>query len=68
MNNIVAGIGRGQLEVLDERVAQKRAIFERYATAFRGIDGIDMMPELEGTFSNRWLSTMTLDPKKISMH
>ncbi|WP_342473072.1 aminotransferase class I/II-fold pyridoxal phosphate-dependent enzyme [Metasolibacillus sp. FSL H7-0170] len=67
MSNIVAGIGRGQLEVLDERVAQKRAIFERYAAAFNEIDGIDMMPELEGTFSNRWLSTMTMDPKKISI-
>ncbi|MER1956076.1 MAG: aminotransferase class I/II-fold pyridoxal phosphate-dependent enzyme [Solibacillus sp.] len=67
MSNIVAGIGRGQLEVLDERVAQKRAIFERYATAFAQVDGIEMMPELEGTFSNRWLSTMTIDPTKITV-
>lgn len=67
MSNIVAGIGRGQLEVLDERVAQKRAIFERYEAAFTGIDGIEMMPELENTFSNRWLSTMTLDPSKIKI-
>ncbi|WP_336046134.1 aminotransferase class I/II-fold pyridoxal phosphate-dependent enzyme [Solibacillus ferritrahens] len=67
MSNIVAGIGRGQLEILDERIAQKRAIFERYAAAFKEIDGIDMMPELEGSFSNRWLSTMTLVPEKISL-
>ena len=67
MSNIVAGIGRGQLEVLDERVAQKRGIFERYAEAFAQVDGLEMMPELEGTFSNRWLSTMTLDPSKISV-
>lgn len=67
MSNVVAGIGRGQLEVLDERVAQKRAIFERYAQAFAQIDGVEMMPELEGTFSNRWLSTMTLDPAKITV-
>ncbi|WP_042471001.1 aminotransferase class I/II-fold pyridoxal phosphate-dependent enzyme [Bacillus ndiopicus] len=65
MSNVVAGIGRGQLEVLDERIAQKRAIFNRYESAFINVDGITMMPELEGTFSNRWLSTMTLDPKKI---
>lgn len=65
MSNVVAGIGRGQLEVLDERVAQKRAIFERYAQAFSNVDGIEMMPELEGTFSNRWLSAMTLDPTKF---
>lgn len=67
MSNIVAGIGRGQLEVLNERVAKKREIFERYAEAFAQVDGIVMMPELEGTFSNRWLSTMTLEPAKISV-
>ncbi|MEK4698534.1 aminotransferase class I/II-fold pyridoxal phosphate-dependent enzyme [Solibacillus sp. FSL R7-0668] len=67
MSNIIAGIGRGQLEVIAERVAQKRAIFERYEAAFSGIDGIEMMPELENTFSNRWLSTMTLDPSKIKI-
>lgn len=67
MSNIVAGIGRGQLEVLDERVAQKRAIFDRYEEALAQVDGLDMMPELEGTFSNRWLSTMTLDPEKIQI-
>ncbi|MFC7685325.1 DegT/DnrJ/EryC1/StrS family aminotransferase [Ureibacillus sp. GCM10028918] len=65
MSNIVAGIGRGQLKILDERVSQKRTIFQKYADAFSNIDGIDMMPELDGTFSNRWLSTMTLDPIKI---
>ena len=67
MSNVVAGIGRGQLEVLDERVGQKRAIFELYAKAFLEIDGLTMMPELEGTFSNRWLSTMTLNPEKIAI-
>lgn len=66
MSNVVAGIGRGQLQVLNKRIAQKRAIFGRYAAAFAHIDGIDMMPELVGTFSNRWLSTMTLDPEKIN--
>lgn len=67
MSNIVAGIGRGQLEVLEERIAQKRAIFDCYAKAFAEIDGVEMMPELEGTFSNRWLSTMTLDSSKIKI-
>ncbi|MGN7479857.1 aminotransferase class I/II-fold pyridoxal phosphate-dependent enzyme [Solibacillus silvestris] len=65
MSNIVAGIGRGQLKVLDERVGQKRAIFKLYAEAFKDIEGLEMMPELEGTFSNRWLSTMLLNPTKI---
>ena len=65
MSNVIAGIGRGQLEVLDERVIQKRAIFARYEEALTQVDGVMMMPELEGTFSNRWLSTLTLDPNKI---
>lgn len=67
MSNIVAGIGRGQLEVLDERITQKREIFNRYEKAFSNVEGIMMMPELEGTFSNRWLSTMTLSPEKIKV-
>ncbi|WP_342559435.1 aminotransferase class I/II-fold pyridoxal phosphate-dependent enzyme [Metasolibacillus sp. FSL K6-0083] len=67
MSNIVAGIGRGQLEVLDERISQKRAIFDRYEATFKDVDGITMMPELEGTFSNRWLSTMTLDAEKLKI-
>lgn len=67
MSNIVAGIGRGQLKVLDERITQKREIFNRYEKAFSNVEGIKMMPELDGTFSNRWLSTMTLSPEKIKV-
>ena len=67
MSNVVAGIGRGQLEVLDKRVVQKRAIFDRYAEALSEVDGLEMMPELEVTYSNRWLSTMTLNPEKIAI-
>ena len=67
MSNVVAGIGRGQLEVLDERVIQKRAIFARYEEALAQVEGVMMMPELESTFSNRWLPTLTLDPNKINV-
>ena len=67
MSNIVAGIGRGQLEVLEERINQKRVIFNRYFDALLNIDGIKMMPELDGTFSNRWLSTIIVDPTKITL-
>jgi pyridoxal phosphate-dependent aminotransferase EpsN len=67
MSNIVAGIGRAQLEVLDERVKARRAIFERYVEALGDIDGIDFMPELEGTMSNRWLTTLTIDKKKLGV-
>ncbi|WP_164219899.1 aminotransferase class I/II-fold pyridoxal phosphate-dependent enzyme [Virgibacillus sp. YIM 98842] len=63
MSNIVAGIGRGQLEILDERVQQRRAIFERYYEAFGDVEGIEFQPELENTKPNRWLTALTVDPE-----
>ncbi|HJF34011.1 MAG TPA: aminotransferase class I/II-fold pyridoxal phosphate-dependent enzyme [Sporosarcina psychrophila] len=65
MSNILAGVGRAQLEVLDERVKARRVVFERYVTALGDIDGLEFMPELKGTYSNRWLTALTLDPQKI---
>lgn len=62
MSNIVAGIGRAQLEVLDDRVAARRAVFEQYYEAFGDVAGIEFQPELEGTKSSRWLTAMTVDP------
>ncbi|SEM88401.1 dTDP-4-amino-4,6-dideoxygalactose transaminase [Paenisporosarcina quisquiliarum] len=67
LSNVLAGIGRGQLEVLNDRVAQKRAIFARYNEALGSFAGVTMMPELKDTYSNRWLSALLLDPKKISI-
>lgn len=67
MSNILAGIGRAQLEVLDDRVAARRAIFDRYVEAFRGIEGFVFMPELEGTLHNRWLTTLTIDREKLDI-
>ncbi|MGX1982300.1 pyridoxal phosphate-dependent aminotransferase EpsN [Thermolongibacillus altinsuensis] len=67
MSNILAGIGRAQLEVLDERVKARRAIFDRYVQALGDIDGIHFMPELEGTMSNRWLTTLTIDQQKLDV-
>ena len=61
MSNIVAGIGRGQLEVLDKRVEQRRAIFNRYKDTLGKIEGVAFQPELEGTKSNRWLTALTID-------
>ncbi len=60
MSNITAGIGRGQLRVLDERIAQKKHIFERYNEAFKDIKDIEMMPICEYGEPNYWLSCMTL--------
>ena len=60
MSNITAGIGRGQLRVLDERIGQKKHIFERYTEAFNDIEDIEMMPICEYGEPNYWLSCMTL--------
>ena len=60
MSNVVAGIGRGQLRVLDNRVKEKNNIFNTYKEGFKDIDDINMMPITEGCTSNQWLSVITL--------
>jgi dTDP-4-amino-4,6-dideoxygalactose transaminase len=65
MSNVLAGIGRGQMEVLDERVSQRRKNNIRYRDYFNGIDGIEFQNEPnEDYFSNYWLSTILVDPNK----
>ena len=61
MSNVVAGVGRGQMKVLDLRVRQKLAIFDRYAQNLAGLP-LTFQPEMEGTKSNRWLTSILLDP------
>ncbi len=63
MSNIVAGIGRGQLKVLDERVAKKKYIFEYYKNELGGLEGIEFMPVNEWNEPNFWLSCITLHGK-----
>lgn len=60
MSNIVAGIGRGQLKVLDERIEQKTRIYYTYKEAFKDISDIEMQPVPENTKPNHWLSVITL--------
>ena len=55
MSNICAGIGRGQMEVLDERVTARRKIYEIYKNELSHT-GLQFLPEPEGFYSNRWLS------------
>lgn len=62
LSNVCAGIGRGQMHVIDERVAQRRANFEYYQKAFAGVEAIDFQLEMMGSFSNRWLTAIVLDP------
>ncbi|WP_294751374.1 aminotransferase class I/II-fold pyridoxal phosphate-dependent enzyme [uncultured Exiguobacterium sp.] len=59
MSNVAAGIGRGQLEVLDQRIDARRKIFDRYDRAFAK-EGIISQVEQTGTFANRWLSAFLL--------
>lgn len=60
MSNIVAGIGRGQLKVLEERVAKKTEIYNAYVEAFKDIPEIEMQPVSDETRPNHWLSVMLL--------
>jgi dTDP-4-amino-4,6-dideoxygalactose transaminase len=66
MSNICAGIGRGQMEVLEKRVEQRRANFEYYTKAFSSVDEICFLEEKEGYFSNRWLTTILIKSNRIS--
>jgi dTDP-4-amino-4,6-dideoxygalactose transaminase len=61
MSNVLAGIGRGQLRVLEQRVAQRRQVFERYRAALSDLSFVHWMPEPEGWCSTRWLSCFTID-------
>ena len=63
MSNVCAGIGRGQLEVLPDRVKQRRANFSFYENELKNINGISFLPEPDGYFSNRWLTTIIVDPE-----
>jgi dTDP-4-amino-4,6-dideoxygalactose transaminase len=62
MSNVLAAIGRGQLRVLPERVAARRANFEFYKRSLGDLPGIDFMPEAPYGQSNRWLTCLTIDP------
>ncbi len=67
MSNVLAGIGRAQLEVLEERVNARRAIFKRYVQELAHVPGIAFMPELPNTRSNRWLTVLTLDENEAGV-
>lgn len=61
MSNISAGIGRGQMEILNDRVNQRRKNFEFYVEAFKEIPSITFVNEPNGYYSNRWLTTILVD-------
>jgi len=65
ISNICATIGVGQLEVLSDRVARKREIFNFYKSELSGIKEITFLEEFRGSFSNYWLTTILLDENSI---
>ncbi|WP_299824921.1 DegT/DnrJ/EryC1/StrS family aminotransferase [uncultured Pontibacter sp.] len=60
LSNISAGIGRGQLEVLELRVKQRREVFNLYRSQLESIEGLAFLQEPKTSFSNRWLTTVLL--------
>ena len=66
MSNVVAGIGRGQLKILDQRVRKKREIFQTYKTAFADIKELKMMPfDRNDTYQNCWLSVAQICSDRV---
>lgn len=62
MSNILAAIGRGQLQVIDERVNRRREIFALYQSLLSDLPGVTFMPEPEWSRANRWLTVILIDP------
>ncbi|HRN80344.1 MAG TPA: aminotransferase class I/II-fold pyridoxal phosphate-dependent enzyme [Ferruginibacter sp.] len=62
LSNVCAGIGRGQMEVLNERINRRREIYAFYQEALSDVPGVFFADEPQGVFCNRWLTTILLDP------
>ncbi|MDX5420010.1 MAG: DegT/DnrJ/EryC1/StrS family aminotransferase, partial [Hymenobacteraceae bacterium] len=62
LSNISAGIGRGQIEVLEKRIKERREVFHFYKEHLSDA-GLQFVPEPKNCFSNRWLTTVLLDPE-----
>jgi dTDP-4-amino-4,6-dideoxygalactose transaminase len=62
LSNICAGIGRGQMKVLPQRIDQRRANFFFYRNELSDLSGISFLEEPEDFYSNRWLTTILIDP------
>ncbi|WP_416151799.1 DegT/DnrJ/EryC1/StrS family aminotransferase [Salipaludibacillus sp. HK11] len=61
MSNILAGVGRAQLKVLEERIFLRRNVFRLYKKALETINGVSFMPEYTGSESTRWLTVLLID-------
>lgn len=67
LSNVLAAIGRGQLKVLEKRVAARRRNFAYYAEALADLPGIAFMPEAGWGTHTRWLTTLTIDPQQLGV-
>lgn len=68
MSNVCAGIGRGQMEVIDMRVAQRRAVYDYYKANLGEIEGVVFQSESVDSFSNRWLTAALFDTKTLRVN
>jgi dTDP-4-amino-4,6-dideoxygalactose transaminase len=67
LSNLLAAVGRGQLQVLADRVRRRRANYEDYAAQLGDLPGISFMPEFEGSFASRWLTAILVDPDRLGV-
>lgn len=67
LSNISAGIGIGQMEVIDERVAQHRRIFQHYQKELHSVSAISFQKEVVKTISNRWLTALLIHPRQSNV-
>jgi pyridoxal phosphate-dependent aminotransferase EpsN len=67
MSNVLAGIARGQMEILEERVARRREIAFHYRDAFADLEGIDLMPQAPWGRHTNWLSCFLIDEQRFGM-
>lgn len=65
MSNVLAGIGRGQMRVIDDRVKQRRSNYDFYHSNLKNIESITFLNEPEHHYSNRWLSCILLESERI---
>ena len=65
LSNVLAAIGRGQLQVVEDRVQKKREIFDYYRKALSELPGIEFMLEAPWSWANRWLTVVTIDPQEF---
>ena len=67
MSNVLAGIGRGQMEILDQRVQQRRDVALRYRSALADIQGVEFPRETPGDFETYWLSRILIDEARLGV-